>query len=188
MGDLDTSVKEALARGDRNHAVTLVLRTLDRELRAYLGAVLRDDDAAKELLATLGEQLLVSLPRFRGQSSVRTYVYGIAWNLVRTQQRRAARARRRAAHEGTLDALPARQTRTPTPLYMRTTAKDRLRAARDSLTPEELNLIVLRVDRVMSWKEIGEVVGTGGTPTDTAILRKRFERLVRRLRAQVAPE
>lgn len=180
--DLDTLVADALARGETARAVGAIQRALGPELRAYLRATMRDADAASEVHAELAEQLTLAMGRYRRESSVRTFVYAVAWNLVRAHRRRAARERRRFGGEADHDAIAAPGPRTPTPAYRRTTAKERLRAARAQLDHDELNLIVLRVDRDMGWKEIGEILGTGGAPAETAVLRKRFERLVKRLR------
>jgi RNA polymerase sigma-70 factor, ECF subfamily len=55
--------------------------------------------------------------------------------------------------------------------------KDRLRALRDELKPEDRELLVLRLDRELEWPEIALILGT-----DAATLRKRFERLKEKLR------
>lgn len=180
--DVDAEVKSALARGDTRAAVEATMEVLGPELRGYLHATVRDADGAAELYGELGEQLMIGIPRFRGESSVRTYVYAIAWNLVRYHRRRTRRERARQVVEADDSRLEAPDPRTPTAPHLRTTSKLRLAEARSKLTPEELTLIVLRVDRGMAWSEIGAILGVGTAAADTAVLRKRFERLVRRLR------
>jgi RNA polymerase sigma-70 factor (ECF subfamily) len=183
----DAPVRAALSRGDVTGAATLVLDAYARELKSYFQAVVRDDDASRELFVELGEQLMKSLPRFRGDSSVRTFVYAIAWNLVGQHRRKKRRDRRNEGLDEDDARLVAPGPRTPTANFRRTSAKLRLEEARARLTEEELGLLVLRVDRAMSWSEIGVVLGVGAAPADTAILRKRFERIVKRLRTWVAP-
>jgi RNA polymerase sigma-70 factor (ECF subfamily) len=43
-------------------------------------------------------------------------------------------------------------------------------------------MIILRFDRGLSWTEVAQVLAAGGAPVDEAALRKRFERLKKRLR------
>lgn len=180
--DLDVEVRAALARADTRAAVQATMEALGEELRAYLMSTVRDADTASELYAELGEQLVIGMPRFRGESSVRTYVYAIAWNLVRYQRRRTRRDRAHRELHVSESRLQAPGPRTATAPHLRTTSKLRLAEARSRLTPEELTLIVLRVDRGMAWADIGAILGVGTTAAETAVLRKRFERLVRRLR------
>lgn len=183
----DALVRGALDKSDVAGAAKLVLDAYGRELSAYFMAVVRDEDAGRELFVELGEQLMKSLPRFRAESSVRTFVYAIAWNLVGQHRRQKRRDRRNEPLDDEDARLAAPGPRTPTAQFRRTSAKARLEEARARLTQEELGLLVLRVDRGMSWSEIGVVLGVGAAPAETAILRKRFERIVKRLRAWVAP-
>ncbi len=61
-------------------------------------------------------------------------------------------------------------------------AADRLASLRESLEPEEQTLLILRVDRGLSWKEIATVLAESeDAPPDAVALRKRFERLKERL-------
>ncbi len=60
-------------------------------------------------------------------------------------------------------------------------AADRLAKLRESLKPEEQTLLILRVDKGLSWKEIAQVLADEEAPPDVGALRKRFERLKERL-------
>jgi len=55
--------------------------------------------------------------------------------------------------------------------------QDRLARLRASLEPEERTLLILRLDREMSWNEVAEVLSVEGGPVDAAAVRKRFERV-----------
>jgi RNA polymerase sigma-70 factor (ECF subfamily) len=59
-------------------------------------------------------------------------------------------------------------------------AADRLAKLRESLKPDEQTLLILRVDKGLSWKEIAQILAED-TPPDVGALRKRFERLKERL-------
>jgi RNA polymerase sigma-70 factor (ECF subfamily) len=71
---------------------------------------------------------------------------------------------------------------------LRTQARDKLAAIRDSLAPEDRMLLVLRVDKRLEWKDLARVmIGQDGDPTDAALLkesqrlRKRFQLLKEKL-------
>ncbi|MBS2025790.1 MAG: hypothetical protein JST92_25600, partial [Deltaproteobacteria bacterium] len=61
----------------------------------------------------------------------------------------------------------------------------RLRA---ELSPAEQTLLILRIDRELSWKEVASVMAAEGEDVDPAALRKRFERLRVRIAERVAEE
>jgi RNA polymerase sigma-70 factor (ECF subfamily) len=53
----------------------------------------------------------------------------------------------------------------------------RLARIRTQLTPEEETLLLLRIDRRLSWDEVADVLAEERRGPDPAALRKRFERL-----------
>jgi RNA polymerase sigma-70 factor (ECF subfamily) len=59
--------------------------------------------------------------------------------------------------------------------------RDRLRRLRDRLDPEDRTLLVLRIDKEMSWDDIAAVLSGEGAPVTSVAVRKRFERLKSRL-------
>ena len=93
-------------------------------------------------------------------------------------------------------ALRRRSTRerSRTRPYLRTDVKDRLSQLRATLTPDEQSLLVLRVDRGLSWEEVGRVLCDDGEPDDASIrrhavnLRQRFRQLTERLRERARAE
>jgi RNA polymerase sigma-70 factor (ECF subfamily) len=79
--------------------------------------------------------------------------------------------------------------RSRTASYLRTESQAVLKRIRDSLDPEERSLLVLRVDRNLSWLDIARIMRGGETDEqllkrDAARLRKRFQTLKARLRAR----
>jgi rhodanese-related sulfurtransferase len=56
-----------------------------------------------------------------------------------------------------------------------------LAAIRAALTPEEQTLLVLRLEREFSWREVAEVLAEDGRPPPEAELRERFERIKEKL-------
>jgi RNA polymerase sigma-70 factor (ECF subfamily) len=122
------------------------------------------------------------LPSFRWQSSLRSWLYTLARNAL-NQLRRDPR--RRGARNLPLSIAPELEevARTVTLEIQRTEVKDAFRELRAELDPEEHELLLLRLDRELSWKEIARIVG-GEDDVDAraATLRKRFERAKERLK------
>ncbi|MGN6107017.1 MAG: sigma-70 family RNA polymerase sigma factor, partial [Kofleriaceae bacterium] len=91
-----------------------------------------------------------------------------------------------ALSEAPQDALVA-QVRETTLVHLRTAVKDRMRALRDQLEPDDRTLLILRVDRDLQWREIAQVLlgdqaDAAELDRHAATLRKRFERVKQRLR------
>jgi RNA polymerase sigma-70 factor (ECF subfamily) len=82
----------------------------------------------------------------------------------------------------------AAQVRTATLPFLQTGHKNALRELRDRLPPEDRMLLVLRVDRQLSWTELAHVFLDDAGPDaarvkqEAARLRKRFQLVKDRLR------
>jgi RNA polymerase sigma-70 factor, ECF subfamily len=173
-------VAARLAHHDVAGAAGEVIRALGPGLLGYLMAILRDEDDARDVLAEVAEHVLTALPRFRGDSTVKTWTYRIAWRTAMhfrdDPHRRRATALRSSVAEAIVD-----EVRSSTAAYRRTGARDWLEGVRRELSIEDQSLLTLRLDRGMSWADVAEVMG--GEAVDQAALRKRFERIKGRLRA-----
>jgi RNA polymerase sigma-70 factor, ECF subfamily len=61
--------------------------------------------------------------------------------------------------------------------------KDELRVLREQLDPEDHEILLLRLDRELPWRDIARILGGDDQITvRAAALRKRFERTKERLR------
>jgi RNA polymerase sigma-70 factor (ECF subfamily) len=178
---LDERVLALVAAGDTGAAAAAILRDLGPGLLGYLSAVLRDDDDGREVLAATAEQLLTAVGRFRGESSVRTWAYRIAWRTAMRFRDDPHRRRFAALHTSLVEELPA-EPRPSTAVYQRTATRDWLAQARSELSIEDQSLLTLRLDRNMSWAEVAAVMGGSDDSSDVAALRKRYERIKARLR------
>jgi RNA polymerase sigma-70 factor (ECF subfamily) len=179
---LEAPIRALSAAGDHAGATTAALRLYGSELLGFLHARARNDDLAAEAFAELGEDVWRGLPGFRWESSLRCWLYLLARNalgqLVRDPRRRRDRNLPLSAAPEVVAAV-----RTVTAEYHKTEVKDELRVLREQLSSEEHELLLLRLDRDLSWKEIAEVLGgEGDVAARAATLRKRFERAKERLR------
>ncbi len=173
-----------------DEAATTALRRYGPELLGYLHAMAHTAADADELFSRLCEQLWKHLPTFRWESSVRTWAYVVARNLLRAEARAAAGPRGKV--EGLRDTHASRiaaDVRSTTAIHLRTESKDALQRIRDRLDPDDRTLLILRVDRGMAWRDIAEVLHADediDPAKASAALRKRFERLKERLRREMA--
>ncbi|MDQ3371036.1 MAG: sigma-70 family RNA polymerase sigma factor [Myxococcota bacterium] len=179
---IEAPIRAACEAGDEAGAVTAALRLYGTELLAFLRALAGNDDLAAEAFAELGEDVWRGLPAFRWSSSLRSWLYTLARNAL-NQLRRDPR--RRVDRNLPLSIAPDIEhvLRTATLDIQRTEVKDGFRLLREQLDPEEHELLLLRLDRELSWKEIARITG-GDADVDAraATLRKRFERAKERLK------
>jgi RNA polymerase sigma-70 factor (ECF subfamily) len=173
---LERDIASALAAQDWTRAATLALRGYGRDILLYLRGVLRDTDLSDDAFSRFSEKLWLSMADFRGEASFAAWAYRLAWYSTKELKRGLARRRERRLADGELSQVVA-EVRETTAAWLRTAAKDRWAGLRESLDAEERSLLLLRIERKMSWKQIAEVMAEDGTPTAEAALRKRFERL-----------
>ena len=157
----DPSDLDLIARwkaGDQRSATRLVERHADPVARfvASVGQRVDVDDVVQETFA----RAFASLDSFRGESSLRTWLFTIARRLVldrrRSERRRGGGSRMQAEVQDAdavtefdaLDAVVADET------------ERRMREAVARLTPTQREVFTLRVAEGLSYKEIAAAVDT----------------------------
>lgn len=151
-------------------------------VRRYLGTLLPEDDADEAYLE-FQENVLKGLPSFRWECPLRAWVHRVAFHSASRIWRRPERR---------LEApLPSRlSTLGPGSMGPGPGMSGRhagLALLRQNLSVEDQTLLTLRVDRDLEWEEIAVVLGEEGDGAGvvrSAALRKRYERLTRRLREE----
>jgi RNA polymerase sigma-70 factor (ECF subfamily) len=188
--EIEREIRRLREQGDAAGAATLALRGYGAELFGFLVAFHRDEEDAAEVFSILSERLWRDLPGYRGECSFRTWAYTLARHASVNYRRDARRLekRQRPLPEGSELSVIVEQVRSETRPYLRTEPKDRMRALRESLAPEDQALLILRVDRNLAWNDLAEVLHQGGDPLDedgrrreAARLRKRFQLVKERL-------
>ena len=76
----------------------------------------------------------------------------------------------------------AAEVRSTTALHLRSEAKNAVARLREQLTPAEQSLLVLRIDRGLSWSDVASVMSTPEEHLDAQTVAKRFQRVKDRLR------
>ncbi len=170
----DAEVRALVLRGDARAAANLLVSGYGPELQVFLHRVLGEVALVDEAFSATSERLWRGLPGFRWESSLRSWCYVIA-------RREASRCRTRARarnHETTLSAaegVPAAAAQST----VSTTRRAQLDSLRAALSDEDRDLLVLRVEQDLSWKEIAsafldEDCDAQQIERESARLRQRF--------------
>lgn len=179
----EQGIRAAVEVGDHDQAATLAIELYGHEIFSFIGSQLREPHASGDAFSDFSELFWRTLPTFEWRCSLRTWMYLLARRAL-SRERRDARKRNR--HETALsdaERLPqvVAQARTATALHLRTATKDRFQDLRAELSEEDQMVLVLRVDRGLSWAELAEVMLASDKPTssqlatEAARLRKRFQ-------------
>ena len=180
---MEAQIRELCQAGDYKGAVTLGIKTYGGELYSYLAAIARSDGDASDAYGRLCLGLWEGLPGFRWECTFRTWAYVLARNAFRSVGKTSARFVP-LSHAPEI-AEVAEAVRSRTAEHLRTEVKDQVAKIRESLSPEDRTLLILRVDRKLGWREIARVMAEeADADTDdasldrrSAALRKRFERV-----------
>lgn len=189
---VEEALRERSQRGDLAGTATLAIESYGPEILGYMAATGGAAVEVEDVFAAFAAALWQALPRFRWESSFRTWAYTIARRvLLRARRRAQAHARRLEPGSEALAAVVDR-VRTATAPFLRTSVRDELSRLRASLAEDEQTLLILRIDRRLAWDEIAQIFAEEGDELDdaelrrrAAALRKRFERLKARLGAQL---
>jgi RNA polymerase sigma-70 factor (ECF subfamily) len=171
---LEQRLGDLLREGDSSAAATLLIRSYGPLLLGYLQAVLRSNDDAAEAFSLVCETVWGDLtcPHRR---TFKAWAYAIAWREALRVAENPGRKRPRLLQPET-EKL-ADEVRSLAAPHLVMTHEDRLVELRQALDPAERTLLILRIDRGMSWAEVAYVLAEGEDN-----LRKRFERIKLRLR------
>jgi RNA polymerase sigma-70 factor (ECF subfamily) len=151
---LDSTLIQRWKEGDERAATALVERH-GSALARYIGS-LGERDAAEEVVQDTFVRAFSSLDSFRGESSLRTWLFTIARRLV-VDRRRANRRRREV---GNLDDVDVGTEYTALDGLIASEAQRKVWGAVGKLSPTQREVFLLRVNEGLSYKEIAEVAGT----------------------------
>lgn len=189
--DPERTVRDAFERGDMRLATSLAIALHGTEVLSFLRARLRTETQVEDAFLQFGEDLWTGIAAFRWQSSLRAWMFSLARNAATRLGKAAYRKHEVPWSEGHEELLGTMERiRTATPLYQQTAAKSLMRALREQLDDDQQTLLILRVGRQLSWKELAVVMGEApldaGEPELTrasARMRGRFQAAKAQLRA-----
>lgn len=180
----DEDVRQLADAGRYAEAATALVQRHGPGVLGYLHALSSSRAESEELFSDVCERLWRKLPAFEWSGSIRTWMYVTARNALIDARRR--QGRRPMVPLSSAPELAA-AVRSTTEVYRRSETKGKLSEVRDELDADDRTLLILRVDREMSWNDIARVMAEG-EPDEAELeragarLRKRFERLKERIR------
>lgn len=185
IAEREGAIRSAFDAGDMQLVASRTLHAYGPEILQFLAARLKNGSDLDEVFSMFAEDLWNSLPKFGWRCSMRTWGYTLARNAA---NRYASSPSRRPANNVRLscpDVITqlAQHCRSTTRIYQQTETKNRFRALRERLDPDDQMLLILRVDRQMSWSDLAIAMTGDSDLTDQDItreaarLRKAFERL-----------
>lgn len=175
--DVEAELSRLRAAGSLENTATLAIESYGPEVLGFLSAMLRDHEDAADAFAQACEDLWRGLPGFRGIASMKTWFYTLARHAAARLQRSPHR-RRRAPLSDVSNIVE--QVRSRTQPHLQTEVKVGFAAIRDQLSETDRALLLLRVDRGMSWTDVARVMGKDDESDAelaraAARLRKRFQ-------------
>lgn len=178
MGTVDP-IAELIRAGRHRDAAAACAREHGAAVGRLCMALLGDQAEAEEVVQETLIAAHGAMDSFRGEGSVRSWLYGIARRkCARKLETRTRRQRRlRLVHDAESGAqLPDEMLET-----MR--RAERVRGALDQLKPSERDAVVLRYQSGLDYREIGEACGI-----DEVAARKRVSRALARMRVLLGDE
>jgi RNA polymerase sigma-70 factor (ECF subfamily) len=192
---LDEQVRSLVLADDVTGATTAALRALGPEVFGFIiGALGREHDA-DEVFAITSERLWRSLASFEWRCSLRTWAYVIARREI-TRYRESTRRHdlKRVPVSEIADVVAAVTTQAHT-THRSIERREKVSQLRDELPLDDRQLLILRVDRQLSWDEIAlafaddpAACGDDERKRESARLRKRFQLVKERLAARARVE
>ena len=152
--DVDARLLERYRAGDERAATELVERHAQALARFAVSLGERED--VEELVQDTFVRAFAALESFRGESSLRTWLFTIERRLI--LDRRRASARRNARFEDVASELATEHTALDAVVAEET--EGRVQRAIARLSPLQREVFVLRVAEGRSYKEIAEIAGT----------------------------
>lgn len=191
---LEDDIRHACEQERFSQAVTLALKGFGPEVMGYLVAMTKNEVDAADAFSLYCEDVWKGLPRFRWASSFRTWSYTVARHALSRLTRDPERRRPKVAITGSQELMElAVHIRTTAMLNRGSDPASRAEVLREQLEPDDRTLLILRIDRKLSWQDIARVflAETPDAPESevtktSAMLRKRFERVKERLRKLAA--
>jgi len=140
--------------GDSRAATLIVTRHADALARFAVSSGERSE--IEELVQDTFVRAFASIDSFRGESSLRTWLFSIERRLM-LDRRRAERRQKATVPVDPADAVTEYDA---LDALVAAEAESNVRRAVDALSPMQREVFTLRVEQGMSYKDIAEIVGS----------------------------
>jgi RNA polymerase sigma-70 factor (ECF subfamily) len=182
--EAERGLVKAAAEGSREAFDTLVVRYQGQVLN-LVRAMTAADDEAEDLAQETFVRAWRSIGSFRSDSTFRTWIFGIAINVVRTHRVRRGRLSRifqPAPHPGTIDADPLERASMDDGIEQPLAMREVIDRALATLPGDMRAAVVLRDVQGLEYREIAEALGLPIGTVESRIFRAR-----QRLRLMLEP-
>jgi RNA polymerase sigma-70 factor, ECF subfamily len=166
------AIEELVAEGKHRDAVAMCVREHGAAVGRLCMALLGSQDDAEEVLQETMLAAYAQMATWRGDGTVRAWLFGIARRQCARRYERGARERR-----GHLRVVPDAVAMSPAVSVQAMRRAAAVRAALAALKPSEREALVLHYQGDLSFREIAELCGI-----DEAAARKRASRGLAKLR------
>jgi RNA polymerase sigma-70 factor (ECF subfamily) len=155
-GPSDEELVERARAGDEAALGKLVERHHPAAFRVAV-SMLRDDDAAQDVVQDAFIKAFRALPGFRGDAAFRTWILTITANEARGAFRK--RGRRKESNLDDVGPVPADEKGLDEQVVLAQEAA-RARSLLEELPEKQKLSVLLRIEEGLSFREIGEIIGS----------------------------
>lgn len=157
LNNVESEILRLFGKGNMDATATYALECYGPEVLGFLVATLRNEPDAEDVFSQLCEDAWRGIGKFGWRCSFRTWLYTLARHATARYLRSPHRKRGRLIPLSAA-AEVAKSVRLSTVAHLRTEVKDSFSRLRDKLDPEDQALLILRVDRNLSWNDIARVM------------------------------
>lgn len=155
MCDDPDELADAFARCDYRQLITLLMERYGDDVHRFVCELVRDDVLADDVHQQIFIDAYRDLPRFAGRSSIKTWLFGIAWHRCLD----ALKIRRRLLARFTSEPAVEQSDATPTPGERIDDARLCATLVRclDEVSPETRTAILLRYHEDFTFEDMAAV-------------------------------
>ena len=159
--DAESAASAALADGDRDRALEILMNAYGDAVYRYCRSMLRDPERAKDVLQKTFVQAYESFGGFERRSSLRTWLYAIARHRCLDEAKAWRRWTRRATavEDLALSDLPDTGEGTPEHGMLNEQWRRALARCLSQLAPRVRNAVVQRFVEGLSYAQMAEING-----------------------------
>ena len=171
---IEAQLQQLLLTRSFSEATTLGIEAYGPSILGMLVGALGDEDAAEDVYAVWCEDVWNGIDGFEGRSRFSTWAYRVAYNALSRYHRTPWQRHRLSLRTGDdhQRRLLEERIHVTTAAWRKTTVKDAFQSLRKQLTPTENTLIILRIDRGLSWREIAQIMIEADDPSAARLQRE----------------
>jgi RNA polymerase sigma-70 factor (ECF subfamily) len=179
--NVEAELARLRAEGRLSEAATLAIESYGPDVLGFLAAMLRDQITAGDAFAQACENMWKALPKFEGRSTLKTWFYTLARNAaIKLKQSPYDKLR------VPLSEISEIADRVRSAGFLSSGVRSKIAEIREELDEDDRAILVLRVDRAMSWNDVARVVEGETADADitaaAARMRQRFQTIKKTIR------